>query len=382
MRAHRLRRRIGLRRALGDEIGTQAPHQAELGLEVDVVRQLQVLDEAGRLQIVGMREHELLVLRRRLDLLAELARPQRAVDQRHGDRLALAVAEGEPVAAGEPRRLARRALELVDRLALGDGDAAERHREADLVRDELDLDLAEPDLAGERMGAAIAALGRVGEREQESLVAAGEILQPHVALRRKRQRIAGEVARRRAGVGRRRLDETVGSENLGDPLARRIRRRGRERGKIGGLGERVVEQPVGVVEGRAEHLAARQVLEGRGDAALDVHRSGIDRLRGAEAGERGAVGADQEDRLDHVAARLLDGERRELAVVERALAHHPIDRERELLGNLLEAELRHGGIAAARRGEQRVRVLDGAFSAFDCDVHQAGSTTRRSDRVR
>jgi hypothetical protein len=144
----------------------------------------------------------------------------------------------------------------------------------------------------------------------------------------------------------------------------------------------VVEQPVGVVEGRAKHLAARQILEGRGDAALDVHRSRIDRLRGAEAGQRGAVGADQENRLDHVAARLLDGERRELAVVERALAHYPIDRERELPGNLLEAELRHGGIAAARRGEQRVRVLDGAFSAFDGDVHQAASTTRQSDRER
>ena len=143
---------------------------------------------------------------------------------------------------------------------------------------------------------------------------------------------------------------------------------------------------MGIVEGRAEHLAARQILECRGDAALDLHRGGVDRLRGAEAGERGAVGADQENRLDHVAARLFDGERRELAVVERALAHHPVDRERELLGNLREAELRHGGIAAARLGEQRVRVLDGAFSAFDCDVHQAGSIavppTRRSGRAR
>ena len=346
------------------------------------MRQLQVLDEAGRLHIVGMGEHELLVLRRRLDLLAELARPQRAVDQRHGDRLALAVAEGEPVAAGEPRRLGRRALELVDRLAFRHGDAAERHCEADLVRDELDLDLSEPDLAGERMGAAVAALRRVGESKQEALVAAGEILQPQVALRRKREGIAGEVARRRAGVGRRWLDETVGSKDLGDALGRCVRRRGCQRSKIGGLGERVVEQPVGVVEGRAQHLPARQILECRGDAALDVHRSGVDRLRGAEAGERGAVGADQENRLEHVAARLFDGERCELSVIERALAHHTVDRERELFGNLLEAELRHGGIAAARRGEQRVRVLDGAFSAFDCDIHQAGSVTRRSEGVR
>ncbi len=269
---------------------------------------------------------------------------------------------------------------LID-LALRHGDAAERDREADLVGDEFDLDLAEPDLAGERMGAAIAALGRVGQRKQESLVAAGEILQPQVALRRKRQGIAGEIACRRTGVGRRRLDEAVGAENLGDPLECRLRRGSRKRGKIGGRSQRVVEQPVGVIEGRAEHLSARQVLEGRRDAAFDVHRGGIDRLRGAETGERGAVGADEEDRLDHVAARLLDGERGKLAVIERALAHHPVDCERELLGNLLEAELRHGGIAAARCGEQCVRILDGAFSALDCDVHQAASPARRSDRV-
>ena len=42
--------------------------------------------------------------------------------------------------------------------------------------------------------------------------------------------------------------------------------------------------------------------------------------RVAEARQGGAVGAHEEDRLDQVAARLLDGERGELAVVERALA--------------------------------------------------------------
>ncbi len=44
-----------------------APRKVELGLEVDVMRQLQVLDEAGRLDIVGMGEDEFLVLRRRRD---------------------------------------------------------------------------------------------------------------------------------------------------------------------------------------------------------------------------------------------------------------------------------------------------------------------------
>ena len=53
--------------------------QPELGLEIHIVRQLQMLDEAGRLHIVGVRDHELLVLRRRDDVLAQFARPQRAV---------------------------------------------------------------------------------------------------------------------------------------------------------------------------------------------------------------------------------------------------------------------------------------------------------------
>ena len=50
--------------------------EAELGLEIDIVRQLEVLDEAGRLDVVAVGQDELLVLRRRRQLLAELARAQ------------------------------------------------------------------------------------------------------------------------------------------------------------------------------------------------------------------------------------------------------------------------------------------------------------------
>jgi hypothetical protein len=41
-------------------------------------------------------------------------------------------------------------------------------------------------------------------------------------------------------------------------------------------------------------------------------RAGVDRNAGAEAGQRGAIGAQQEDRLDQVAARLLDRQRRQV----------------------------------------------------------------------
>ena len=82
--------------------------------------------------------------------------------------------------------------------------------------------------------------------------------------------------------------------------------------------------------------------------------------RGAEARQRRAEGAHQEDRLDQVAARLLDRERRELAVVERAFGHDPVDRKRELLGDLLERELRHRRIAAPLMREQPMGILDRA----------------------
>ena len=48
-------------------------------------------------------------------------------------------------------------------------------------------------------------------------------------------------------------------------------------GDIGAGGKLGIEQPVGVVEGRAEQLAAGQVLVGRRHAPLDQHGAGVDR---------------------------------------------------------------------------------------------------------
>ena len=159
-----------------------------------------MLDEAGRLHIVGMRHHEFFVLGRRDQLLAEFARAQCAIDQRHRHGLALALPEGEAIAAGEARRFGRRALELVDHLAFGHRDRAERHGEADIFGQELDLDLAEADFAGEWMVAAVAALGRIAEREQKAFVGAREILQAQIAVGGKAQRLAREIADRRIRI--------------------------------------------------------------------------------------------------------------------------------------------------------------------------------------
>lgn len=136
-------------------------------------------------------------------------------------------------AAREARRLGRRAVELIDHLAFGHGDAAERHGKADLLRRKFHFDLAEPDFTGERMIAAIAALRQIAECQQEALVAAGEILRAQIAVCREAQGILREIAHARVVAAlRRALDQIVG----------------------GGLR---FEEAMRVIEGWAQHLAAR-----------------------------------------------------------------------------------------------------------------------------
>jgi hypothetical protein len=130
-----------------------------------------------------------------------------------------------------------------------------------------------------------------------------------------------------------------------------------------------IEQPMGVVEGRTENLAARNILEGRGNPAPHLHPAGVDRLGGAEPRQRGAERAHQENRLDHVAARLLDGKRGEFAVIQRALGHDAVDGEAELFGDLLQRQFGNVAIAAALMRQQPVGVLDGALASLDGDIH-------------
>src|SRR5215469_15315641 len=98
---------------------------------------------------------------------------------------------------------------------------------------------------------------------------------------------------------------------------------------------------MGVIEGGPKDLAAWNILEGGGDPPAQAHVAGVNRLGRAEARQRCAKGADQEDRLDHVAARLLDCERCKFAVIKRSLAHHPIGGQSKLPGDLSKRELRY-----------------------------------------
>ncbi len=86
-----------------------------------------------------------------------------------------------------------------------DGDG-----EAEFGKLDLDIDQPDPDFADEGMGAPVAALRRIPEREEEALVAARQRLQPQVASGRKIERIARDVAG--LAAGRRRLHQAFRAE--------------------------------------------------------------------------------------------------------------------------------------------------------------------------
>ncbi|CEG10563.1 hypothetical protein BN961_04003 [Afipia felis] len=190
-----------------------------------------MFDEAGCLNIVRMRQHELLILRGSPHVLAEFSGAQGAIDQRHRHRLALGLAEVNAVAACEAGGFGFRALELVYHLAFRDGDRSERHGKADLGGDDIDLDFADTDFTGERVVAAVAALRRIAERQQKALIASREVLQAQIPIRGKVQRLAREIADGMVGdVRRRGFDQAVLTENVRYARHRRLRLRVGEHG--------------------------------------------------------------------------------------------------------------------------------------------------------
>src|ERR1700688_2508915 len=157
------------------------------------MRQLEMLDESCRLHILRMRHHELFILARRDNLFAQCARAKAAVDQRHRHGLALALSEGQTVAAGKTRRFRRRALELIDHLAFSQRDRTKRHREAGIFGKKFNFDLAEADFASEGMVAAVAALRGIAKRQQKTLIRSREVLQSQITICGKAERLAREV---------------------------------------------------------------------------------------------------------------------------------------------------------------------------------------------
>ena len=133
-------------------------------------------DKACGFDVVGMRQHELFILRRACRVLAVLRGLQSAVDQRHRHRFALAHAEHQPVAAREVRRLTRRVDKTVNHFTLSHQQFADVHRKSQLFRHNRHVDIAAADLACERVIAPVTALGGVGQRQQIAFVAAHQLL--------------------------------------------------------------------------------------------------------------------------------------------------------------------------------------------------------------
>src|SRR5690606_6193597 len=111
------------------------------------------------------------------------------------------------------------------------------------------------------------------------------------------QRLAGDVRDRFAVVGFV-LDQSFPSEQTQYTWAwvqRRVCLHLRARKFTFGQ-QAEIQQAVGVIKSRPEQLPARHVLERRGQATVELHVRGVDGQTGAEARQRGAIGAQQEDR--------------------------------------------------------------------------------------
>jgi len=86
------------------------------------------------------------------------------------------LSKGKTIAACKARCFRCRSLELVDHLAFGQARSKPSSTsEAGVLGEELQLDLAKTDFAGEGVVAAVAALRGIAEREQEALVGARQV---------------------------------------------------------------------------------------------------------------------------------------------------------------------------------------------------------------
>lgn len=106
-----------------------------------------------------------------------------------------------------------------------------------------------------------------------------------------------------------------------------------------------IEQAVGVVVSGAQQLAAGDIFVHCRDAAFETHFGGVDRFANRQPRQGGAVGAQQEDRFDVIAAGLFERQRRQFAVGDAALGHHPVHRQIELFAYLVNAQFGKPSIA-------------------------------------
>lgn len=125
-----------------------------------------------------------------------------------------------------------------------------------------------------------------------------------------------------------------------------------------------IEQAMGVVVGWAKQLAAGNVFINRRNTPFETHLCGVERLAYRQFRQRGAVGAQQENCFNVIAAGLFQRQRRQFAVGNAAFCHHAIYREVKLLFNLGDAQFGQIGIAPASALLQGVGGVDRLFAPF------------------
>ena len=77
--------------------------------------------------------------------------------------------------------------------------------------------------------------------------------------------------------------------------------------------------------------------------------------------------------FDEVAARLFNGQRGKLGVVQGAFIHHTVDGQRQLAGNLRQGHVRQRSVASSAICQQRVGILYRGFATLYGNVHYAAS---------
>ena len=125
----------------------QLPQQMKFSLKVDIMRQFKMLDKAGRLNVIRMRQDEFFVASRGRPVLRQFIGPQGTINKSHSHGFSLGLAEGEAVAARKLRWRRFRSLELIDHVTFGKVDASQGHRETDVLGKEFDLDFTETQFA-------------------------------------------------------------------------------------------------------------------------------------------------------------------------------------------------------------------------------------------
>ena len=128
-----------------------------------------------------------------------------------------------------------------------------------------------------------------------------------------------------------------------------------------------------VVKGWPQDLPAGQILEGCRNAPVAGHVAGIDGARGTEPGQGGAIGTDQKDCLDQVAACLLDRQRSKIGIIKRAFRHHAVHGQSKLLADLRDRQFLNRRVAPSLFRQPGMGVVDRALPAFDRHIHQRAS---------